>query len=276
MNHMKFLSILIIIIVLWANPVYPISYLTDGTRQADKVARDAGFNKQRINTSDFILTSYTKLDNQSDILRIYIEGDGFAFSSRRRLSSNPTPKNPVALKLAVKDPYTNIAYLARPCQYISKKEEKNHYEKYWSDRRFSGEVINSMNEAVDELKSQARAKEIVLVGFSGGAAVAVLIAARRDDVSEIITVAGNLDHAAINEHHKVAQMKGSLNPIHYAQDIAHIPQRHFAGEKDKVVPVYIIKGFAYESGDTDYTTVIVVEGCGHNDGWVDIWQDIIE
>jgi pimeloyl-ACP methyl ester carboxylesterase len=275
-TYMKSLLIIIIIISLWAQPAYPISYLTDGTRQADKVARDAGFNKQRINTSDFILTSYTKLDNQPNVLRIYIEGDGFAFSSRRRLSSNPTPKDPVALKLAVKDPYTNIAYLARPCQYISKKEEKNHKEKYWSDRRFSEEVISSMNEAVDELKSQAHAKEIVLVGFSGGAAVAVLIAARRDDVSEIITVAGNLDHAAINEHHKVAQMKGSLNPIYHAKDISHIPQRHFAGQKDKVVPVHIIKSFAYASGDTDYSTVIIVEECSHNDGWVDIWQEIIE
>jgi dienelactone hydrolase len=273
---MRFLSVIIIIMFLLAQPAYPISYLTDGIRQADSIARDAGFKKQRINTSDFILTSYTKLDNQSNILRIYIEGDGFAFSPRRRLSSNPTPKDPIGLKLATKDPNTNIAYLGRPCQYISKREEKNHKEKYWSDARFAEEVINSMDEAVDALKNQAHAKEIVLIGFSGGAAVEVLIAARRDDVSGIITVAGNLDHAAINDYHNVAQMEGSLNPIHYAQNIAHIHQRHFAGEKDKIVPVYIIKGFAYESGDTDYNTVIVVGGCGHNDGWVDIWQDIVE
>jgi pimeloyl-ACP methyl ester carboxylesterase len=273
---MELLSAIIIIISLWANPAYAISYLTDGTRQADSIARDVGFKKQRIETFDFILTAYTKLDNTSETLRIYVEGDGFAFSSRRRLSSNPTPKDPIGLKLAAKDPNTNIAYLGRPCQYISKREEKNHKEKYWSDARFSEDVINSMNEAVDRLKNQAQAKEIVLVGFSGGAAVVVLIAARRADVSEVITVAGNLDHTAINEYHKVAQMKGSLNPIYYAQDIAHIPQRHFAGEKDKVVPVYIIKGFAYESGDTDYSTVIVVEECGHNDGWVDIWQEIVK
>jgi predicted esterase len=272
---MKLLSILIIIISLWAVPVYAISYLTDGTRQADKIARDAGFKKQRINTSDFILTSYTKLDNQSDILTIYIEGDGFAFSSRRRLSSNPTPKDPIALKLATKDSYANIAYLGRPCQYISKREEKNHHEKYWSDARFSEEVINSMNEAVDELKSQAHAKEIVLIGFSGGAAIVVLIAARRKDVSKIITVAGNLDHMAINTYHKVARMNASLNPMHYAKDVAHIHQRHFAGEKDKTVPVHIIKSYAYASGDKDHKTVTVVEGCGHNEGWVERWQELV-
>jgi len=271
----KYLSILLIIILLWASPAYSISYLTDGTRQVDKIARDAGFKKQRINTSDFILTAYAKIDNISDILTIYIEGDGFAFSSRRMLSSNPTPKDPIALKLATKDPYTNIAYLGRPCQYISEKEEKNHHDKYWSDRRFSEEVIQSMDEAVDVLKKQTVAKEIVLIGYSGGAAIAVLLAARRTDVSEIITVAGNLDHAAINEYHKVAQMKGSLNPIYYAQDIAGIPQRHFAGEKDKIVPLHITKSFASATGDTDYKTVIVVEGCGHNEGWVDVWDELI-
>jgi predicted esterase len=272
----KYLSIVITIIFFWSSPAYSISYFREGIKQADKIARDAGFKKQRINTSDFILTSYTKLDSQSDILTIYIEGDGFAFSSRRMLSSNPTPKDPVGLKLAIKDPYTNIAYIGRPCQYISAKEEKNHDEKYWSDRRFSEEVIQSMNEAVDILKNQANAKEIVLAGFSGGGAVAVLIAARRDDVSEIITVAGNLDHAAINDYHKVAQMTGSLNPVYYAKDVSRIPQRHFAGGKDKVVPVYVIKKFANESGDVDYKSVIIVDECGHNDGWVERWQELLQ
>jgi hypothetical protein len=272
----RYLSIIFVTILLWAQTAYPISYLTDGTKNADKIARDAGFKKQRINTYDFILTSYAKLDNQSDILTIYIERDGFAFSSRRRLSSNPAPKDPVALKLAIKDPYTNIAYLGRPCQYISAKEEKNHHEKYWSEARFAEEVIRSMNEAVDDLKNQTAATDIVLVGFSGGAAVAVLLAARRDDVAEIITVAENLDHMAINDYHKVAPMKGSLNPIHHAKDISHIPQRHFAGEKDKVVPVHIIKSFAYASGDTDYKTANVVEGRTHNSGWVKRWQELIK
>jgi len=190
------------------------------------------------------------------------------------ISSNPTPKDPIALKLAVKGSHTNIAYLARPCQYISEKEEKNYKDKYWSDARFSEEVICSMNEAVDQLKNQASAKRIVLIGFSGGAAVAVLVAARRNDVSKIITVAGNLDHAAINACHNVAQMKDSLNPIYYAKDVSHITQQHFAGADDRIVPVSVIKSFAYASGDTDYKTVTVVEGCSHNKGWVDIWKEL--
>ena len=276
MKKSLYLYIIIAAVFLQAAPAYSISYFTPGIKQADKIAQEAGFKKQRIATSDFTLTAYTKTDRLSDVLTIYIEGDGFAFTSSRMISSNPTPKDPVALSLAAADPYTNIAYLGRPCQYISEKEEENHNSKYWSDARFSEEVVRSMNQAVDAIKQQTAAKETVLIGYSGGAAIAVLIAARRDDISEIITVAGNLDHIAINRHHKVAQLKNSLNPIDYAGQVAHIPQRHFAGAKDRVVPVDIIKSFAYVSGDTSYQTVIVVEGCGHNKGWVDIWKDLIQ
>jgi len=255
-------------------PAYAISYFTDGTKNADKIADNAGFKKQRIRTPSFILISYTKIDNGSDTLCIYIEGDGFAFTPRGMISSNPTPKDSIALKLAAKDPHANIAYLARPCQYISKREEKNYYDKYWSGARFSEEVVNSMNEAINMLKKQADANKVVLIGYSGGAAIAVLVAARRDDVLEIVTVVGNLDHAAINTYHKVAQLSDSLNPIYYAKDISYIPQRHFAGADDKIVPVALIKSFAYASGDTDYKTVIIVEGCSHNKGWVDIWRKL--
>jgi dienelactone hydrolase len=273
---MQKILFIIVIILFQATPAYPISYFTPGIKQADEIARKAGFKKQRVATSDFTLTVYTKTDRLSDVLTIYIEGDGFAFTSRRMISSNPTPKDPVALRLAAADPHTNIAYLGRPCQYISEKEEKNHNSKYWSDARFSEEVIRSMNQAVDTIKRQTAANETVLIGYSGGAAIAVLLAARRDDIAEIVTVAGNLDHIAVNKYHKVAQLRNSLNPIDYAEQVAYIPQRHFAGSKDKVVPVDIIKNFALASGDTSYQTVIVAEGCGHNKGWADIWQDLIQ
>jgi hypothetical protein len=274
MKTAQCLIAVLIIILLFSRQALALSYLTSGTKNADKIAAQAGFEKQKIQTSYFILTSYLKPDTSSDDIIIYIEGDGFAWSSRRMPSGNPTPKDPVALKLAVVDEQKNIAYLARPCQYISEKEEINHDSKYWSYARFSEEVIGSMNEAVEVLKNKVSAKSITLIGYSGGAAIAVLIASRRNDISEIITVAGNLDHAAINAYHKVSAMKGSLNPIDYAQAVSHIPQRHFAGSKDKVVPLSVIKGFAYAAGDIEYKSVIVVDGCSHNNGWQDVWKDI--
>jgi len=49
-------QILIVVIVLQTLPAYSISYLTDGTKNADKIANNADFRKQQIPTSAFILT----------------------------------------------------------------------------------------------------------------------------------------------------------------------------------------------------------------------------
>ncbi|MFA5068561.1 MAG: alpha/beta hydrolase [Candidatus Omnitrophota bacterium] len=268
--------VIVFVLVLWQPlPACPISYFTSGSKAADKIAGEAGFKRQRLQTSFFQLTAYTRFDGMSGLLRVYIEGDGFAFSSRRSVSSNPTPSQPLVLRLAAVDAHKNTAYLARPCQYISEKEEKRYDSKYWSHARFSREVIDSMNEAVDILKRQSGSSHILLIGHSGGAAVAVLIAARRDDISGLITIAGNLDHKAVNYHHKVSQLESSLNPIDYGRKIAGIPQRHFAGSEDKIVPVGIIEGFARASGDNNCDTVTIVDGCGHNDGWVEKWQQLL-
>ncbi|MDD5504983.1 MAG: alpha/beta hydrolase [Candidatus Omnitrophica bacterium] len=265
-----------LVFALWKPlPAYSISYLTSGLEAADKTAVDSGFKKQRLATSFFCLTAYTRFDEASSLLRVYIEGDGFAFSSRRFVSGNPTPSQPLVLKLAAIDPHKNTAYLARPCQYISEKEERNYHDRYWSQARFSQEVIDSMNEAIDVLKMQSGASDVLLIGYSGGAAVAVLIAAKRDDVSGLITIAGNLDHEAVNRYHKVSQLEGSLNPADYAGKISKIPQCHFAGAGDSVVPISVIEGFARAAGDSKCETVTIVDDCGHNDGWVKKWRQLL-
>jgi hypothetical protein len=64
-------------------------------------------------------------------------------------------------------------------------------------------VISASNQAVDALKQRYGAQEIVLVGYSGGGAVAALVAARRTDVVRLVTVAGNLDHLAWTHLHSV-------------------------------------------------------------------------
>ncbi|MBT6479066.1 MAG: alpha/beta hydrolase, partial [Gammaproteobacteria bacterium] len=43
--------------------------------------------------------------------------------------------------------------------------------RYWSSHRFSEKVVASMNEAVDQLMKESGAKQLRLVGFSGGGAV---------------------------------------------------------------------------------------------------------
>jgi len=245
-----------------------------GDSKIEKMATDNGFCRTDIKTNKFILASWWRFQADGDTVRIYIEGDGRAWKTKRKLSSDPTPRDPLAFKLAVGDRFPKIAYLSRPGQYVMKKEITYDPE-YWSGKRFSEEVIESENEAVDEIKRSSGAKNVELIGYSGGGAVAVLVAARRTDVVGLRTVAGNLDPEEVNKYHKVDQLAGSLDPMGSASDIAYIPQRHFAGERDKTIPIFVTRMFARKAGDTNFKTVTVAEGATHHDGWVEKWPELL-
>ena len=246
---------------------------SDRSRLADKAAGQAGMTKSLVKTDQFTFTIYRKISNPGKPVTIYIEGDGFAWAERGRLSSNPTPKDTLVINLAALDSSPNVVYLSRPCQYTLFELNKivcNN--KFWSGSRFSETVIKSMNKAIDLIEKEAGATQINLVGYSGGGAVAVLLAARRDDVASIRTVAGNLDAVAVNNYHKVDQMNDSLNPVNYAAKVSHIPQHHFAGVNDKVVPVFIGQEFADRIGNCAKFSVV---GATHFSGWKEVWKSLL-
>ena len=76
------------------------------------------FRYREIDTEFFRLASWQKLTDVSKPLRVYIEGDGYAFNAHGRPSSNPTPRETDFRALAFGDPHANVVYLARPCQYV--------------------------------------------------------------------------------------------------------------------------------------------------------------
>ncbi len=68
---------------------------------AYNMAQPAHMQKEIISAPPFEITTYQRISNPSThTANVYIEGDGLAWITRRRLSSNSTPTNPVALKLA--------------------------------------------------------------------------------------------------------------------------------------------------------------------------------
>ena len=87
-----------------------INSLTDRYAQANFIAAQAGMEKHFIQTQTFDLAAWIKPTAKPDLLTVYIEGDGLAWISRTRLSADPTPKNPLAMKLATIDPRLNVAY----------------------------------------------------------------------------------------------------------------------------------------------------------------------
>ncbi len=133
-----------------------------------------------------------------------------------------------------------------------------------------------MDTAIGKLAEKARADKIELIGYSGGGAVAVLVAARRNDISGIRTVAGNLDHGALSRYHNVTRLYGSLDPIDYAGAVRNISQRHFVGGKDEVIHISFAEGFLSASGDHDHTRLTVMKECSHEKGWVKHWPELLK
>lgn len=237
--------------------------------QADQLA--AGWQAQVYPTSYFSLMTYQPAaGNKADNLTIYIEGDGFACVSASSPSLNPTPINPLALKLALKDPGP-AAYIARPCQFVALNKEQLCRQQYWTSHRFSEEVIQSTNEVVNLLKAKYHAQNISLVGYSGGGAVATLVAARRHDVVGIITIAGNLDHQYWTQTQHLSPLAGSLNPADFADDLHTIPQLHYVGAEDKVMPVAVAQAYKRHFKNADRVKIIEVSGFSHQCCWLEEW-----
>ncbi len=238
------------------------------------LAQQYGFVVSDIAVDGFVLRTYQRVTDPQKPWHLYIEGDGRAWLSISQPSADPTPRQPVALQLAVRDPWPNVIYLARPCQYTLNKSPACQVE-YWTSRRFSSDVIDSMNRAVEVLAQQVPRQPIHLIGYSGGGAVAVLLAARRDDIASLRTVAGNLDHVALNAHHKVSSMPGSLNAMDVAVLLKRLPQIHFVGGKDKVVPEFVAQNFVRATG-SECSTLVKQSAASHDDGWVENWADLLK
>jgi predicted esterase len=235
-------------------------------------AQKCGFKKTDIDTGLFTIRTFSKINDPKGSVHFYIEGDGRAWINKRRVSQDPTPRNDLVFQLASIDTAENIVYIARPCQYTGEEKNPAWNKTYWTDKRFSQEVIDSSNAVIDEYVKKYNFSTITLIGFSGGGAVAVLCAAERDDVDGIVTIAGNLDHEKVNEYNKVSQLQYSLNPIDVAKDVKSVRQIHFVGEKDQLIPSFIAYNFKNASGFSESIDIVEVDNVSHHSGWVKFWK----
>ncbi len=226
----------------------------------------------------FVITGYFKKGTNAAsnmALTVYIEGDGRAFINRRTPSRDPTPRNPMGLRLATVDPKRPILYLSRPCQFTTQATQGNCQTAYWTSARFAPIVITALNNAITQAQGLTPFQRLHLVGYSGGGAVVILIARRRADVASIMTVAGNLDHRFWTAYHQITPLYDSLNSADVAQSVAHIPQIHFAGGRDKIVPPVCIEAYLQKMVHPVYARLIVIPELGHHHGWIAIWPMLI-
>lgn len=223
------------------------------------------FQYQELQTSYFKLASWQKIGNPQQPYKIYIEGDGYAFRASGTVSSDPTPRGRLLREIAFGDKHENVVYLARPCQYV---KDKACSPQYWSNARFADEVIRSEYEAVKQIVGDA---PLTLVGFSGGAQVAGLMAVKYDDLNirKLVTVAGNLDVQTWVEYHRLTPLDLSDDLRHYRRQYTKFNQIHYIGTQDNIVIPSISENFI-----VDPQTIRKINGASHNTGWKDTYEAI--
>jgi len=270
-----FPRVILLVALLLINACSSIPPVAERINTANQLARSAGFEKIAISTEEFDLITYQRISKrQNQTLVIYIEGDGSAWKTASTPSDNPTPNNPVALSLAIQDGSPAVIYLARPCQFTN-LPSKGCSQDIWTNARFSQNVINSSNQAIEILKKQYQAKEVILIGYSGGGAVASLIAAQRSDIKLLITVAGNLDTTAWVKTFRLDPLSGSLNPADKAKQLSSIKQIHLIGSADQVIPKSVTQSYLGKLNIPNQSELIEIKEYGHVCCWQQGWTSLL-
>lgn len=253
----------------------------DRTQEIKTKAEKAGFKARIIpkrSGHKFSLLTFSKIrDPERKTATIYLEGDGFAWVTRRQISQDPTPHNPVAFNLSLLDQGPNVIYIARPCQYLIGQNRQSCDNKYWTSHRYAPEIVQSISAALDDYKAYHKFESFELIGYSGGGTLAALLPRYRNDIKSIRSVAGNLDIAAFTNHHKVSALHGSFNPVDDLSNLSQIPQIHFSGVQDDVIPYTItreaVSKMNREAG-CDIAKTRLVEGVSHGKGWEGAWPNL--
>ena len=226
------------------------------------------FNKNTYSTKFFNIYSLEKIINNRK-LTIYIEGDGVSWVDRFTPSSNPSPTDPLAFKMALIDKGENIIYLARPCQYVW---SKNCNQDIWTISQYSPRVLSSYEEIINHLSKKYN--EIHLVGYSGGAGIAMYLGSiGNESVKSIRTIAGNINHNELSKILDISRLKKSVNFYSIEKKIKKVPQTHYYGLNDETVPNELQISYAERNLDNKCIKIQSVNNASHNEGWLDFWTE---
>ena len=239
-----------------------------GTR-LEQLARQQNHRLSTLSTAQFDLRVALPNAPQPDSrLRVYLEGDGRAWITATQSSLDPTPHDLLLARLALRDPRPSV-YLARPCQFI---QSPGCAPRYWTHARFAQEIVDSLSEALDQLQQRHGNRDFELIGYSGGGALVLLLAAARDDIAQVQTLAGNLSPRRWTQRLELAPLHGSLEPLDFAERLRALPQRHLAGSEDQVVPASLLEEYAARLGPADCLELQRLAGVDHHAGWLERWR----
>ncbi|AFL76329.1 alpha/beta fold hydrolase [Thiocystis violascens] len=203
-------------------------------------------------------------------IHVYLEGDGRPWETRDRIAADPTPRNPVALRLMARDPRPAI-HVGRPC-YHGFSTASGCSPWFWTQGRYGTEVTASMAAAIERLLPRQANRRITLIGYSGGGVLAMLMAERLAGVDRVISIAANLDIDAWTDHHGYSRLGGSLNPASRRPLDARIDQIHLVGGRDGQVPQSSLGAFLARNPQA---RIQVFPDFDHRCCWVEHWPAIL-
>jgi hypothetical protein len=239
-------------------------------RRADALAASLDFSKQIESGSGFRHVVYRNARPIRDgILHVYIEGDGTPFWQRDIVATDPTPSNPLMLRLMALDSTRSI-YLGRPC-YFGLYRDQGCSAALWTLRRYGPEVLDSMAAVLRAETDKAGASRVALFGHSGGGTLAVLLAQRVNAVTSVVTIGANLDVAAWCALHHFTPLLGSLNPADLGPGRMGLETLHLVGQDDSNTPPSLVQSAARERGES----VRVFAHFDHRCCWSSVWPEIL-
>ncbi len=255
--------------IIFGLMVFMLSACTTHTAQ---LIKQGNYQQLQVEGKGFEHVVYlNRVENPSDTLHVYIEGDGAPFVNQGRMvAADPTSTKPLMLALMLKDD-TQSAYVGRPC-YYGMVAENGCKPWFWTHGRYSVEVVMSMVEVVEKLAQQLNRKNIVLMGHSGGGALAVLMAPHIADTKGVVTLAGNLDIKSWTKEHAYTPLAGSINPA--TQDVLpkSIVQHHYLGSDDRIIKQQDVRAFVQRQKTASFHQL---DGVDHNCCWDKHWFNIL-
>jgi hypothetical protein len=211
-----------------------------------------------------LFTAY-KSTSYSTAARVYIEGDGLAFTDSSQISNDPTPRPTMFLKLALADESATVIYVARPCQYLLKESPACTFRD-WSFDRFSNLQLARITRVLDDYRNTKGITSFELVGFSGGAAIALSLATQRSDIISVRTIAGNVALAEFIRIHSLEPFSTDADPMLRLAALRRIPQIHMVSSNDQVIPPDLTR-YYLNALQSPCAKLEVVETLSHSKGW---------
>jgi len=238
----------------------------------DHLARSAGLQRQVVQGTLHSHVVYEKSAPAAahpERLFVFLEGDGSPWgNSGMKPAADPTTSNPLALRLMLATEAASI-YVARPC--YQERVDADCSPERWTGGRYSEAVIESMVAAIRSESAKYSTAKLVIVGYSGGGALAVLIAERLENVAAVITVGANLDIAAWAADHHYLALTQSLNPA--TSERPHPwAEFHFNGAKDSVVPAATAQAYFQRYPEAQR---FVIENADHVCCWEEDWPALL-